>query len=330
MPAKIEISYKTIVFTVILLISLRLLLQILDIIFLVFISFIIMSAFKPWVEKLEKLHLPRVISIILVYLLIFSVIGYAGSTILPPLAVQSFHLGENLPSYIRIAAPFIQIEPQVLTQQIAPLGENLLKVTVGVFSNLIAVFSVIVISFYLLIERKQLDNILSSFIGHETAEKTVLIIKKVEERLGAWVRGQLTLMIFIGLAVYIGLTLLGIPFALSLSILSGIFEIIPVIGPIVSAIPAILIALTGTPFLALAVAALYFVIQQIEAHVVIPFVMKKAVGLPPLVTIIALMIGGRLNGIVGAILAVPIVVTLETVVSEYFKFSEARKKVYPD
>ncbi len=324
MPSKIEISYKTIIFTVFFLILLWFLVQIIDTIFLVFVAFIIMTAFKPWVDLLERIFLPRVLAIIIVYLGMFTLLGYTTSVLLPPLVSESIHLAEILPGYTREVLPFIQIDPQIISQQLAPIGENVLKVTFGIFGNMIAVFSIFVISFYLLVQRKQLEPLLSEFVGEKGAITLINTLRKVEGRLGSWVRGQATLMVFIGITIFIGLTLLRVPFALPLSILAGILEIVPVIGPIFSAIPAVLVALTTTPFLAVVTAMLYFTVQQVEAHLVIPFVMRKAVGIPPLITIISLMVGGKLGGIAGAILAVPIVVTLETVFSEYLKSKEVK------
>ena len=324
MPSKIEISYKTIIFTVFFLILLWFLVQIIDTIFLVFVAFIIMTAFKPWVDLLERIFLPRVLAIIIVYLGMFTLLGYTTSVLLPPLVSESIHLAEILPGYTREVLPFIQIDPQIISQQLAPIGENVLKVTFGIFGNMIAVFSIFVISFYLLVQRKQLEPLLSEFVGEKGAITLINTLRKVEGRLGSWVRGQATLMVFIGITIFIGLTLLRVPFALPLSILAGILEIVPVIGPIFSAIPAVLVALTITPFLAVVTTMLYFTVQQVEAHLVIPFVMRKAVGIPPLITIISLMVGGKLGGIAGAILAVPIVVTLETVFSEYLKSKEAK------
>jgi len=323
MPAKIEISHKTIIFTVLFLILLWVLVQIREIIFLVFVSFILMSAFKPIADYSEKIHLPRILSVLVVYILILAFLAFAGSTILPPLVSQTIHLGEGMPDYIKSVLPFVKIDAQAVTAQIAPLGQNLLQVTIGIFTNLITLFTVIVISFYLLIERKDLNSQLSNFIGAEGAKKLMVVIAKVEERLGAWVRGQLMLALTIGLATYIGLIFLNLPYILALSLFAGILEIVPIIGPIISAIPAILIALTVSPFLAILTVAVYFIIQQLESQIVVPIVMKKAVGLPPLVTIIALMIGAKLGGIGGALLAVPLVVTIGTAVSEYPKLKES-------
>lgn len=139
---------------------------------------------------------------------------------------------------------------------------------------------------------------------------------KIEEKLGAWLRGQLFLSIIIGLVSYIGLLIFNIPYALPLALLAGVMEIIPVIGPIISAIPAVLIALTISPILALGVAAMYFVIQQLENHLIVPQVMKRAVGLNPLVVILAIAIGSRILGFAGALLAVPLAVVIQIIAAE--------------
>ncbi len=324
MTSKVEISHKTIVFTVLFLILLWLLLQIREIIFLVYIAFILMSAFKPLADFLEKIHIPRVFSVLAIYILVITTLGFAGSSVIPLLVSQSIHLAERMPQYVGSVLPFIKIDEQIITQQIAPIGQNLVKVTIGLFSNVITLFSIIVISFYLLIERQRLEKQLASFMGEEGAKKMMLIIVKIEERLGAWVRGQLTMGITIGVATFIGLSILNLPYALALAILAGILEIIPIIGPIISAIPAIFVALTISPFVTVMTVITYFLIQQVEAHLVVPMVMQKAVGLHPLVTIIALMIGANLSGIGGALLAVPIVVTAESILSEYLKLKEAK------
>jgi predicted PurR-regulated permease PerM len=188
---------------------------------------------------------------------------------------------------------------------------------VGIFSNIVSVFTIFVITFYLLMERKNLDSLLLYLFGEQKALNAINIINKVEERLGAWVRGQLTLILIIGTMTYVGLTLLGVPYALPLAIFAGILEVIPNIGPIVSAIPAIIVAISVSPWHIVFVIILYFVVQQLENQLIVPIVIRKSVGLPPLITIVSLLIGFRLAGVIGGILAIPIVVTIETVVSQY-------------
>lgn len=286
-------------------------------------AFILMSALKPWVDYLGKFRIPKLLAVMIVYLVVIALLVFTGSSIIPPLVVQSAHLGESLPGYISSVLPFIKIDMQLLIEQVAPLGQNVLNITFGIFSDIVALFTVLVISFYLIIERQRLDSHLFDLIGKTGATRLMVIIHKVEERLGAWVRGEAALMITIGLFTFIGLTILGLPYVMPLAIIAGILEIVPTIGPIVSAVPAILIALTVSPLLALTTTVVYFIIQQLENQVIVPVVMKKVVGVPPLVTLIALMIGGKLAGITGAILAIPIAVTVETVIGEYFKLKEA-------
>lgn len=323
MPTKIEVSHRTIIFTVLFLLSLWFLYQIKEIIFLVIVAFILMTAFKPWADLLEKIHVPRIFSVLIIYIVLILTITFAASSILPSLVSQTIHLGENFPSYLKSVVPFLKIDYQLLTAQVAPIGENVLKVTIGVFSNIITLFTLIIISFYLLIERKHLASYLAHITTQERAKKWENVITKIEEGLGAWVRGQMVLAITIGIATFIGLSIIGIPYALSLAILAGTLEIVPFIGPIISAIPAILVALTSSPLLALITVLIYFIIQQAEAHLIVPLVMRKSVGLPPLVTIISLLIGAKIAGIGGALLSIPLVVAGTTFLKEYIKLKES-------
>ena len=137
--------------------------------------------------------------------------------------------------------------------------------------------------------------------------------------MGSWVRGELTLMLAVGIFTYIGLSILGVEIALPLAILAGILEIVPNIGPIISAVPAVLVALTIHPLTALATASLYFLVQLAENNFLVPKIMQKAVGVNPLISILGLMIGFRLAGPAGAILALPSIIVIHTIGLEYFK-----------
>jgi len=316
MPNKIEISHKTILFTFGFLAFLWFLLQIKEIILILFLAFILMSVLRPLVEKLERLKLPRVLSVLLIYFVFLFFLGLAGGVIFPPLISQTLKFWEKLPDYINKILPFISVNFEFLSQQLTPVGENILRMTFSFFSNIITLVTFLVLSFYLLLERKHLEETFKALFGEETGGKIVKIVGKIEERLGAWVRGQLILMFVVGFASFFGLVSLRVDYALPLAITAGLLEIIPMVGPIVSAIPAVLVALVASPFLALAVIALYFIIQQLENHFIVPAVMRKTVGLPPIVTLLALMIGGKLGGIFGAFLAVPMILVLQTILTE--------------
>jgi predicted PurR-regulated permease PerM len=140
-----------------------------------------------------------------------------------------------------------------------------------------------------------------------------VLLRRIERRLGVWVRGEFVLMSAVGLCSFIGLTILHVDFALPLAIVAGLLELVPMLGPIIASITATLVALSVSPLLALSVVALYIIIQQLENNILVPYIMKKSVGLAPIVTILALMIGARLAGIIGAILAVPIALTMHEV-----------------
>lgn len=313
MTSKIEISHRTIVFTVVFLLAIWVLFQIRDILFLVFIAFLLMTALRPMVDWLSWTRIPRVFAILLIYGILFGFFGVSLAGTVPTLIIQSTKFIQDLPTFLEKVLPYWNIDAKSFSQQIAPISENILKLTVGIFSNIITTVTVLVFTFYFLLERKNLERTLTGLLGEEAGKRVIITLKEIESRLGAWVSGQILLMVLVGVAVYIGLTMLQVDFAVPLAIIAGILEIVPMIGPIVSAIPAVLVSLTVSPLLALSVVALYFIVQQVENSILVPLVLRKSVGLPPVVTIFALMVGGRLAGVAGAVLAVPVVLVLQVV-----------------
>lgn len=314
MVNKVEVSHKTIIFTVVLLMSLWVVVQIRDIIILLFVSFVLMAALTPIIDKLEQKRIPRTIAILIIYAVLLSIMTLIGTLIVPPLVNQTVHLVSGLPAYIQSIAPEANIQINTILQQIIPVGGGVIRFSLGVFTNIIAFVTFLVFTFYFLLERKKLNGYLNKMIGKEAGKRFFHIVEEIEFRLGAWVRGELLLMLTIGILTYVGLTIIGINYALPLALIAGLLEIVPIVGPIISAVPAILVGLTVSPGFALVVVALYIIIQQLENSVVVPAVMRKAVGLSPLITILALMIGARLAGIGGALLSIPLVLVLDVVV----------------
>lgn len=315
MVSKIEVSHKTIFFVLILLAFVWLVLQIRDILFLLFIAFIVMAALRPAVDWLDSKKIPRFIGAFFMYILVFGVIGLSIAGIIPSLVVQFTKLTNIFPALLVKILPYWNIDMSSISQQLAPIGENVLKLTIGIFSNIATTFMVLVFAFYFLLERKYAQKFVSGFVGEEQAMVIIDTLLRIEQRLGSWVGGQLVLMLSVGILSYIGLVLLGIEFALPLAIVAGILEIIPTIGPVISAIPAIIIALSISPLYGLYTAILYIVIQQVENNILVPLVMKRSVGLHPLVTIVSLLVGARLGGVVGAILAVPILLIIQELIT---------------
>lgn len=316
MTNRIEISYKTILFIFGIIGLFWFLNQIKDILLSLFIAFILMSALKPTVDKLEKLKIPRVLAIIFIYILLLLFFITLGSLILPAIIRESTKLIKILPFYFDQAVQNLSLDSRFSPTQLFPAGGGVIKLTIGIFNNLLSLISLFVFTFYLLLEREHLRTTLDNFFGKELGDRITDVVLKVEKKLGVWVRGQTILCFSIFLMTFIGLSLLKVEYALPLALLAGILEIIPSIGPITSAIPAIIIALATSPFLALATAAVYFLVQQLENHLLVPNVMKKTTGLSVLVIILSLMIGGRLMGFLGILLAVPMVLTIQVIIKE--------------
>lgn len=315
MRQKIDISHRTIIFFVLFLVSLWVIYLIRDLLIILFVSVIFVSALSPLVKFLVKLKLPKALSIAVAYIIIVAVVVGIFISILPPLIEQSTKLITSAPSLIAQFFNITNIDKSVFSSEVTSISKNLFSITLSLFDNFLTIVFVLVLTFYMLLDQENLETHIASLF--KTKEERVRgSIVKIEEKLGAWLQGQLILSLVIGILSYIGLMMLNIPYALPLAMIAGILEVIPVIGPIISALPAILVALTISPLLSAVVAVMYLVIQQMENHLIVPQVMKRAVGLNPLVVILAIAIGGRLLGIAGALLAVPMAVVIQILATE--------------
>ncbi|KKR87374.1 MAG: hypothetical protein UU34_C0005G0048, partial [Candidatus Curtissbacteria bacterium GW2011_GWA1_41_11] len=165
-----------------------------DILFLVFIAFILMAALRPLVEGLAKLRIPRILSVLVIYTVVFGVFGVSLAGTIPTLITQSSSFMRDLPIFIERVLPYWNIDARSLTQQIAPISENIVRLTVGLFSNIFTTLTVLVFTFYFLLERRHAESMLTDIMGAGAAAGLLEILRKIESRLGAWVRGQLYIL----------------------------------------------------------------------------------------------------------------------------------------
>lgn len=315
MYRKIDISHKTVIFIAVFILAIWIIYLIRDLLIILFVSVILMSALSPLVGLLTRIKVPKSLSIAIVYLLIIAVVSSLLAIVLPPLVDETRRLLLTIPPYLDQFLDKIAIDKSILQSQLSSISGSAFSITLSIFDNLLAIIFLLVLTFYLLLERESLEDRLATlFVGREEMVRKLLV--QIEEKLGSWLRGQLFLSLVIGLLTYIGLLILGVPYALPLAVVAGVLEVVPVIGPIISAIPSVLIALTISPVLSIGVAVMYFAIQQLENHLIVPQVMKRAVGLNPLMVILAIAIGGRLLGIAGALLAVPLAVVIQIIAAE--------------
>ncbi len=306
-----------------------------SIIFILFISVIVVLIMKPSVDWFEKKKISRVFGALIIYLTLIAFLAAVTVIVIPPLAKESAQLAVSLPNYLdRMSDGLVSFKQIFESNNLTGSLENFInrasvyleEASINIFSSVVGLLggvvyliAVLVISFYLVVEKNGVERLVKQAAPPNLQNKALKIISKIEVKLSRWFLGQLALGFIIGLMSYIGLSILGVPYALVLAIIAGLFELIPYVGPWLSAIPAILIALTISPALAGAVLILYFIIQELENYFIVPKVMEKSVDIHPVITIMAMMIGGQLAGLVGVILAVPVAAMVMVVAEEAYR-----------
>jgi predicted PurR-regulated permease PerM len=302
-----------------------------EIVLLLLGAIIFASAVRPFVSALDDKGIPRGVAIILIDLLVLITIIGVIIVSVPPLVtfivtvVQSGVLSTKLTQMatrlaifgwdrFQVLIPVISL-PAQLNALIAQTGEEVQQqawtMTQSTAVGLGQTVLLFTMAFYWLTSREQTLALLLLLSPKAQRQSVHAIWNDIEFRLGAYVRGQAFLMLIIGLTSYLGLLVLGVPFAPALALIAGITEAIPLVGPLIGAVPAVIVAFTVSPVTGLLVAILYGVIQALENNVLVPKIMSSNVGLNPLVIIIAIVAGSTLNGVIGALLAIPLAGTLQ-------------------
>lgn len=302
-----------------------------DILVLFLLSFVIAIGLKPLVDFLEKKKVPRFVSVLVLLLLVISSIYILIRLIIPPITIQveqiiqnRHEIGLRLNSYLSTAPVGVK---NLITDYTTNLPDKLARYTsgsmalnvLGVFSGLLGFITVLVISFYLLLEKGSFEDVIEKNWIWGSKERAKRIFRKISLKVSLWMRGQLLLSGSIGILTFVGLSVLGIPYALTLSLVAALSELLPLVGPFLGAIPAVLIAFTISPIMALWVALLYLLIQQFESQLLAPQIMKRVVGLSAVTTIFALLVGAKLLGILGVLMAVPVASSIMVIIEELRK-----------
>ena len=330
----INISTSTILRAIVILLALVFLYLIRDILMIVFVAVIIAAAINGPVSWLQKNKVPRLLGVIFIYLLLLLVIGLIVTLIFPPLANEIKQLAVHFPGIVEKIGLSIQQWWQdynlgtnlqtfldQISNRLSQAASSVFATTVNLFGGLFSAVFILVISFYLSVQEKGAKRFLVSLTPGEHQSYLADLIDRIENKIGGWLRGQLILMLIVGLLVFIGLSVLGIKYALVLAVIAALFEIVPFIGPILAASPAVILAFFQSSFLALLVIILYIVVQQLQNYLIVPQVMKRTVGLNPVVIIIVLLVGGKLAGLLGIVLAVP----AAAAIAEFLKDLQKKK-----
>ena len=322
----ILISTKTIFVVVAVALLLWLLVQIKEVALLIFVSLMLSLALSPFVEFLEKRKIPRGLAVLIIYIIIVSIVALIGAVALPPIISQTTRFIKSFPQIISSlgSTPILNKVTtdlnNFLAEQLMGASGNVIRVTVGAFSGILAVFSLMVFTAYLLLDLDNLREAFLFFLPAKPRKEIAEVLKEIEYKLGGWLRGQFILMCIVGGATYVGLLLLGIKYAAPLALIAGLLEVVPMLGPIISAVPGIIVGFSISPVTGLGVLALYLAIQQLENNIIVPKVMQKTVGFSPLITLLALLIGGKLFGVVGALLSVPLTLIIVIITKHVLEY----------
>jgi predicted PurR-regulated permease PerM len=297
------------------------------VLFLFLVAMLLATAIEPLVVRLRRGPFSRGQGILIVYTGIMLVLVGIGALVFPIVLTEAGSFSETYPRLLdnarnliysvdeRVLGPTAEkvVEKAAAPSAMADDGATALTVGLTVVEGLFAGLTVFVVAFYWLTERVAIKRAFVLLFPTERRLMIGTIWNEVEGVLGGWVRGQLLVMLSVGLLAGIGYTLMGLKYALVLAVLAGLLEIVPLVGPWLGAIPAILVALTQDVRLAVAVGVYILVIQQIEGNVLIPRVMEKTVGISPLIVIVGILVGAALGGIPGALVAVPLAAALQVV-----------------
>lgn len=302
---------------------------------LVYISALVAIGLSPVVNAIERKRLmrqrvPRWAAILVIYLCIIGVIVVVGVLVLPPIIMQARGLAMELPRLLHQGQQWL-ISHGVLTREISAqeavqqtAGSSGAQDTIGLIigavfgfvGGIFGLITMLVLTFYFLVDSSGLVNVFVRLFPREKRPQVEEACRRVTNKLSAWLGGQLLLGGIIGGSAALGLFLMGVPFFYVLALIAGLGEMIPIVGPILSAVPAVAVALSVKPTLALGVIAFFFAQQQLENHLLVPKIMQRQVGISPVFVIIALLIGGSLLGVIGAILAVPTAAILQVMFQE--------------
>ncbi|MFA9288390.1 MAG: AI-2E family transporter [Weeksellaceae bacterium] len=323
----IEISPRSIFLSILIPLGLYSLWMIKDIIFSLLIGFILMSAMRPAVNLLNRKGLSRTVACFLVYAVFLVCFIFLISLIIPPIIIETTNLLRNFPMIIdRLNPSFEQyIDTSSIVSYIPNVTNNLLGLIGIIFSNTFFIISTLFFGLYFLLEENSIQRFIGQYMDEKNAQRVSSIFTKAEERMSSWFWGEITLMTVVGVLTYVGLNIIGMKYALPLAVLAGILEVVPNIGPTISAIPAVIIAMSSSYFAGFSTLALYIIVQQLENSIIVPMIMRRAVGINPIITLIALMVGGRIGGVLGVLLAIPLFLFVETIITEILHIRASSK-----
>ena len=314
----VVISPLTFVYLLLAILLVWVVIQTSGILFSVFAAAIFAVALNHSVNFIErKLRIRRGLAVFIIMLLFLAFVAGTIALLVPAVASQINTLIRDWPHFQKSVQESLSNQPALLNAYnytVKSISNNwgdysnkIIPYVAGIFGSLLNVFTFFILLIYLLISGKKFLVEVANLLPNAQARKRFLSVsQEVSDKLGYWLRGQVVLCIIIGVLAFILLTILRVPFALTLAIVAAIFEAVPMVGAYLGAIPAVLVAVTISPIRALLVVVGFTLIQQLEGNLIVPQVMKRAIGVHPMIILLAALMGGTLFGFVGVLIAVPV------------------------
>lgn len=334
----LTISSGTIIRAIIIGLSFYLLYVLRDIVLVFLTSVTIAASIEPAIKWIMKKGVPRVFAVIIIFLSI-AFVAVAGFYLFLPTFISDMQsLVSSLPHYVSTETAWNPLKetsiggilPEFSIKNIvdgfsttfSDVTGGLFSTVSGIFGGIVSFLLIVVLSFYLSVQEEGIGNFLRVVTPERYEPYLMGLWKRSEKKIGLWLQGQLLLAVIIGVLTFLGLSILGVPSAMFLALVAAVLELIPVFGLLLSLIPAVAIALAdGGITLAIMVLGLYIIIQQFENHLIYPLVVRKIIGIPPILVIITLLVGAKLAGFLGILLSVP----LAAVLVEIFNDLEQKK-----
>jgi predicted PurR-regulated permease PerM len=336
---RISISFATMLNVLLLVVGVILLYNLRDLIMVLALSIVIASTVAPVARFLHRYRLPHLVSVLLVYLAAFGVVLVLVPYLVFPLLGDLSDLLVSLPDRLG-HLPFFANSTSYLgslygklggseaslagviaewQQGFAHLPQGFVQTASFLFGGFFSFILVVVFSFYLSVQPDGINNFLRIVTPPKQEAYVIDVWRRSQKKIGYWMQGQVLLGVLIGVMVFLGLTILQVKYALVLAFLAAIFELIPFFGPVLSAVPGVLFGFSDSVTLGFIVLGFYIIIQQFENHLIQPLVVEKMIGVPPMIVIIAILVGAQLSGVVGMILAIPVAVVLMELIGDWEK-----------
>lgn len=340
-PISVTVTPSSVLYAVAIILGVWLLFVLKDLVLIVLTAIVIASSIEPAVLWFMRYRIIRPAAVGLVYALVFGSLFSVAYFLFPPLIQDTAAFVSTIPQYFSEFDVNSVVSSQLITttQEVARVdtsslvgtlrefqniftstGSGAFRAISGVFGGVFSFLLILLLSFYFAIQETGIDDFIRIISPVKHQKYAISLWRRSQVKIGLWMQGQLLLSLIVAVLTYLWLTILGVPYALLLAIFAAIAELVPVFGSLAAAVPATAVAFSAGGFpLALLAAGGYLVINQIQGNLIYPLVVKRVVGVPPLLVILALIAGAQLAGFLGVLLSVPLAAALQEFVSDVEK-----------